>query len=282
MNSSPENFSGDEEKGPLPIGKEGCENNPVLHLMAPRQLPGVYIIRCQKNNKCYFGQSQNVSSRLSGHKSRLRRNVHELLDLQQDFQLYGEENFEFFAVSYFERGCPKEKRVYVEMQYVKQFQKHCYNKFDKTTHKKEHNPFWGKKHSAETIQRISLSLRENNKNGLSSGLQIMLHGTAYPSIAEASRQTSHSRDMIRRWLRDEKNTSCVLLNDSPPNVQASEENSGFSIYKRENRNCGVAKRVSIYGRVYPSMAEAARKMGCSRGNIGRLVRSFPEDCFLVE
>jgi group I intron endonuclease len=281
--SLPENSIGKNQKAQSSFSSsEKGENNPVLHLMAARQLPGVYMIRCVKNKKCYFGESQNVSSRLSQHKSRLRHGRHELLDLQEDFQLHGEKNFEFFAVSYFERGCPKEKRVEVEMQYVKQFKEHCYNKFDKTTHKKEHNPFWGKKHSPETIQQISASIRKNNKNGLSSGLQIMLCGVEYESIAEASRQTSHSRDTIRRWLRDEKNTNCVLLHDSSQNEKASEENSEFSIYEKENRNCGIAKSVSIYGEIYQSMAEAARQRNCSRANIVRLVRSFPEDCFFVK
>jgi group I intron endonuclease len=279
----PENSIGKNQKAQSSFSSSGNEeNNPVLHLMAPRQLPGVYMIRCQKNKKCYIGESQNVSSRLSQHKSRLRRGKHDLVELQKDFCLYGEQNFEFFAISYFERDCPKEKRVHIEMQYVKQFKEYCYNKFDKTTHKKEHNPFWGKKHSPETIQQISASLRENSKKALSSGLQILLNGTSYTSIAEASRQTSHSRDTIRRWLRDQKNTNCVLLESSPQNEQTSEENSGFSIYAKENRNCGIAKPVSIYGKIYPSMAEAARQRNCSRGNIGRLVRSFPKECFVVE
>jgi group I intron endonuclease len=129
----------------------------VLSLKPARQLPGVYLIRCKKNNKCYFGESQNVSTRLSQHKSLLRKNRHGLEDLRQDFQLYGEENFEFGALFYFERGCSKETRVKLEMEYVTKFKELCYNKHDKTSRSFENNPFWNKQHTQQTREQISAS-----------------------------------------------------------------------------------------------------------------------------
>ncbi len=45
------------------------QDNPVPIRMAPRQLPGVYMILCLVNNKRYYGESKNVSARLSQHKS---------------------------------------------------------------------------------------------------------------------------------------------------------------------------------------------------------------------
>ena len=275
--------------------KENKENNPVLQLIAPQQLPGIYLIRCKKNNKCYFGQSQNVSTRLSQHKSRLRQNRHDLDELQQDFILYGEQHFEFFAIFYFERSCSKEQRVELETQYINQFQKSCYNKFNKTSHKKENNPFWGKKHSPETIQQISKSIRENNQNSAPSGRSVSLNGTVYPSITESSKQTSHSRDTIRRWLLDKKKPSCFFLQNDSSCFSLSEEQENpdqpfvdlaagenFKPVSFMNENTGFPKKVSLYGVAYTSIAEAARQRECSRTNIQRLLRTFPKDCFFIE
>lgn len=266
------------------LGQPNQEKNPVLNHMAPRQLPGVYLICCTKNNKYYFGQSQNVSARLSQHKSRLGRKLHEIQELQNDLNLYGEKNFEFFAVSFFERGSSKEERVELENKYVNQFQECCSNKFLKTSHKKENNPFWGKKHTKETTQQISKSLRETAGERLSNGLPITLDGVSYSSLSEASRQTSHSRDTIRRWLRDEQNTRCFYTHNISKDVSEQKPKTRLNdpSLPYASQNTGLAKAVNIYGTIYPSIAEAARQRDCSRSNIQRLLRTFPEDCFFIK
>jgi hypothetical protein len=86
------------------------QNNSVPNRLAPRQLPGVYMVLCLKNNKRYYGESTNLSVRLSQHKSRLKRNLHENLELQGDFNLYGENNFEFSCI-YISRTCSKAERL---------------------------------------------------------------------------------------------------------------------------------------------------------------------------
>lgn len=59
---------------------------------------GIYLIRCKENNKCYIGQSKNVKTRLSGHKSMLRSGKHSNKSMQKDFDLFREENFEFIKI----------------------------------------------------------------------------------------------------------------------------------------------------------------------------------------
>lgn len=183
-------------------------NNPVLKRIAPRQMPGIYIIICLANNKCYIGQSKNVSIRLSQHKSRLRRKIHEIHELQNDFDLYGEEIFEFSAV-FLSKDLTAEERNALEINLINCFQNICYNKFSKMSRQRENNPFWGKQHSQQTRQQISQSMIENRKGSRIEGFSIVLNGVQYPSISEASRKTSHSRDTIRRWLNDPNNTKCV-------------------------------------------------------------------------
>ncbi len=257
------------------------QNNPVPNRMAPRQLPGVYMILCLANNKRYYGESNNVSSRISQHKSRLHRNIHEIPELQRDFNLYGEENFEFSAV-YLSKDCTKDQRVALETEFIGRFYGLCYNKFDKTTRQKENNPFWGRKHSDETRKQIGKSNSENRENSVLEGFPILLNGEIYPSISEASRQTKHSRDTIRRWLNDPNNTNCVAVDASKPRGTVNDPSfEGLQSQDPLVANTGFAKRVSIYSVTYPSIAEAARQLGCSRANIQRLLRDHPNHCFMV-
>jgi group I intron endonuclease len=253
-------------------------NNPVPNRMAPKQLPGVYMILCLKNNKRYYGQSQNISSRLSNHKSRLRRNFHEVPELQRDFNLYGEHFFEFSAI-YLSRDCTKQKREALELEYIGRHYDLCYNKFYTISRKKENNPYWGKHHSEATRKQISRSLIENQKlqNRLPEGLAIMLKGEQYPSISEASRQTNHSRDTIRRWLNDPNNLDCVQIDTSQPYRSINEN----SLYKEDSlyKNTGKKKPISLYGVKYASLAEAAKQLNCSRANIQRLLKTDTENCF---
>lgn len=258
---------------------ESTGNNPVPNRMAPRQLPGVYIILCLVNNKRYYGESRNVSGRLSQHKSRLRRNIHEIPELQRDFHFYGEESFEFSAV-FLSKDCTLEKRVALETELIGHFHDICYNKFSKTSRKRENNPFWGRKHSEETIQQISRSIAENRKKSILEGFPVWLKGVIYPSISEASRQTKHSRDTIKRWLNDPNNTNCRAVDASKPrdNTNGAE---GLQSQEILVANTGTSKPVRLYGVVYPSIAEAARQKNCSRGNIQRLLRNHPRDCFII-
>jgi hypothetical protein len=64
----------------------------------------------------------------------------------------------------------------------------------------EQNPFYGKFHTPETKKRIGDALR--GKPNLLLGKAIVIEGTRYPSLAEASRLTGHARKTIRHRLED--------------------------------------------------------------------------------
>nr|ALO21551.1 putative GIY YIG homing endonuclease [Haematococcus lacustris] len=103
--------------------------------MAPRQLPGIYMILCLKNNKRYYGETTNVSARLSKHKSKLRRNIHEVSELQRDWNIYGESFFEFITL-YISSVCNKIQRVALEVEYIARHYDICYNKILNSSRKK--------------------------------------------------------------------------------------------------------------------------------------------------
>lgn len=249
-------------------------NNPVPNRIAPRQLPGVYMILCLTNNKRYFGESSNVSARLSQHKSKLRRNIHEIPELQRDWNLYGESFFEF-SVLFLSMDYTKTQREALELEYIARHHDLCYNQFFQNSRKKENNPFWGRKHSAEARKDISKARAESSAlSSTQEGLAIMLKGEVYPSISEASRQTQHSRDTIRRWVNDPDNMTCGLVDASQPHQ------SGASQAQQLQPNTGLARPVSLDGTIYLSIAEAARQLGCSRANIQRRLRTDRENGFL--
>jgi hypothetical protein len=252
--------------------KNETENNPVPIRMAPRQWGGVYMILCLVNNKRYYGESKNVSVRLSQHRSRLRQNIHENLELQRDFNIYTEENFEFVPI-WMDKDSDKQTREALEIENIGRFQPLCYNKFAKPDRKGANNPFWGRSHRSDTIEQLSRIQRENQKNRIPQGFAINLNGIIYSSISEASRKTNHSRDTIRRWLDDPNNLKCTAVDSSQPRqINSTTDSAQFR----------GKKKISLHGEVYESINEAARSKNCSRTRIHQLLKSRPNECFVVD
>lgn len=54
---------------------------------------GIYRIMCKINGKSYYGQSANIAQRLSFHLSDLLNKEHHNSALQEDFEIYGADNF---------------------------------------------------------------------------------------------------------------------------------------------------------------------------------------------
>lgn len=61
---------------------------------------GIYIIRNLVNDKIYVGSSVNIKRRFAQHKSTLRHNTHKNKHLQNAWNKYGEENFEFVTIEH--------------------------------------------------------------------------------------------------------------------------------------------------------------------------------------
>ena len=66
-----------------------------LHSDVENSNCGIYKITNLKNNKAYIGQSTDIKSRWNNHKIELRNNTHRNSHLQNSFNKYGEDAFEF-------------------------------------------------------------------------------------------------------------------------------------------------------------------------------------------
>lgn len=80
-------------------------------------MAGIYIIKNLVNNKVYIGQSVDVKSRLQHHRSELRHNRHANSYLQNSWNKYGEENFEFSVLEL----CDEDQLDELERRYIKEY-----------------------------------------------------------------------------------------------------------------------------------------------------------------
>lgn len=177
-------------------------------ILRPRKKPGVYMIHCLENDKRYYGETSNISGRFASHKSYLRRNIHPNRKLQHDWNIYGENEFHFIPLFLGPEWTNRTLRLQKELFLILQDFELCYNHIDWHDRSGEKNPFANRSHSEETKKLISEANKKPN-NALGKGIR--LNNIAYPSLAEASRQTGMARKTIRKRLNDPNDSSCVFI-----------------------------------------------------------------------
>ena len=79
--------------------------------------PGVYTIACTVNKKIYVGGSIDILSRLKSHRSLLRKNKHKCVELQNEWNLYGEDFYNFSALEF----CTERDVHKLEVKYIRGF-----------------------------------------------------------------------------------------------------------------------------------------------------------------
>lgn len=81
------------------------------------KVTGIYCIINLVNNKRYIGSSTNIRVRLWKHRSLLRHNKHDNQHLQNSWNKYGEDKFDYYIVCL----CSKEDLANKEEFYIQQF-----------------------------------------------------------------------------------------------------------------------------------------------------------------
>lgn len=120
---------------------------------------GIYLIRNKITGKFYVGQSKNVKDRLRRHKYLLRHRSHINIHLQRAFDKYGEEIFEFVLLQECEESLLNE----IEQKIIDEHGiQNLYNLAPNVRDVKGgHNPFYGKKHSVISKQKMSEWKKKN-------------------------------------------------------------------------------------------------------------------------
>ena len=125
---------------------------------------GIYKITCIINNRVYIGSSKDISRRIGEHKSELRLNKHHNRLLQEDYNLYGMDNFKFETVCL----CDMQDLLNIEQQVIDDYggldSMNNYNLFstnlkyrgcEAKDNKGPNNPMYNKKHTIKTKNLIS-------------------------------------------------------------------------------------------------------------------------------
>ena len=86
---------------------------------------GIYKITNTKNNKVYIGESNNIYKRWKEHIDDLNNNKHHSKKLQEEWNIYWEDNFTFEILEEVEKLDKQYKTtmqlIYIEDKYIKQY-----------------------------------------------------------------------------------------------------------------------------------------------------------------
>lgn len=80
--------------------------------MVKEKICGIYCIENMINNKKYVGQSININARWESHISTLNNNHHYNSHLQQSWNKYGSESFEFHIIEICDKSLLNEREIY--------------------------------------------------------------------------------------------------------------------------------------------------------------------------
>lgn len=119
-------------------------------------MQGVYFIRNKVNGKVYVGSTNQWVRRRTRHRYELRHDIHPNSHLQRAWNKYGEASFEFTMVEPCEANVLEAR----ENHWLKVGQSSCgvYNLTeDVDGHRGTANPFYGRRHSSISKQKMSLA-----------------------------------------------------------------------------------------------------------------------------
>src|SRR5574343_145795 len=97
-----------------------------------KDVMGIYKITNTINNKCYIGKSMRVFKRWYEHKAHLRKNKHINIYLQNAWNKYGENVFDFKVIEICEEKDLKEREIYWMGYYNSLYKEWGYNLSDES------------------------------------------------------------------------------------------------------------------------------------------------------
>lgn len=240
--------------------KKGFQNFGVAAHLAKGKIPcdpGIYAILCTKNNCVFFGESENLYDCFQTHHLDFqgKKSRSSILKLEQDWNAYGENSFEWIVLEAGEEWTDSLKRQNFLEKLIQRYGSVVYN----------------------TVQRASILLQKQEERG-NPTKQFHINGRVFQSIAELSTAFAISKKKAYSWLGDP-------THEWPEPLFSEEEVAIQMAAKRKNSKAAgsnLRQRVSIYGVVYESVTEACQAIEKSRATILRWIKSYPEDFFYVD
>lgn len=199
---------------------------------------GIYCIENIINNKKYIGWAINIYKRWSKHKSELRGNYHKNKYLQNAWNKYGEEYFNFWIIQECEIDLLQSMEIYWIVYYKSFFKdKGGYNLTrggdGQTGMNGELAPMYGKHHTEETKKKMSKS---------SKGQIMSIEARKKMSISQSQRKLSKetrnkiSQSNMGRIVEDKtkKKIGYKNLGTKKKVKNRSSDYFGVSWYKKRN------------------------------------------------
>lgn len=225
----------------------------VLFIKVVIKIRGIYAIRNLINGKVYIGKSLYMNKRKAAHLSELRKGIHGNEPLQRSFDKHGENNFEFDVLVH-DNSMSDEELYELERIYILLFNTTShgvgYNitfgrggipqwtpemrKARSIAYTGEGNPFYGRKHSEESIRK-------------------RVANTDYSYI-----QTPEYRKKLSEAMKGR--------------VFSKEHSRNKSLAQMGSKN-PMAVAVSIDGEISGSITEAATKLGMKRSTVHARIES---------
>lgn len=171
---------------------------------------GIYAIKNKITGRVYIGQSANITERWIRHRYELKNNKHRNPRLQNSFNKYGELNFDFFIL----KECIECELNILEQNFINENLNNCYNlvlNVDDVRGCK--NPFYGKKHSSISKDKMSKWKKENflGQNNPNYGKKNSLQSLKKMSLGRGKLKESDVLEIVERLKNGEDHQSIAAF-----------------------------------------------------------------------
>lgn len=159
---------------------------------------GIYAIHCLINDKMYIGQTEmNFGDRRDNHYALLNNNKHHINDLQNDWNEYGKENFEFIILHDLQEG---ENITEIEEKYIKQY--------------KDNNKAYNRAYGGIKCGGLGFHLSEDAKRKIGEKNSINLTGKkqSEETIKKRAKSISQAYQNLSQEEKDRRAKQCSKIN----------------------------------------------------------------------